>query len=90
MDSVTKQVIQFSINQFASGKATAPSPPTQMASVLSVQSSNQKGNQKLGRNKKKGKNNRKHGNKNENANFNDKNERNARGDKQSKNKVKFP
>ena len=42
------------------------------------------------RNKKKGKNNCKGGNKNENDNFNDKNALNARGDKQSKCKVKFP
>ena len=58
--------------------------------VLCVQSSDQKGNQQLGRNNNKGKNNRKGGNKNENANFSDKNDRNAGGDKQSKHKVKFP
>ena len=50
-----------------------------MASVLSVQSSDQKGNQQPGQNKKKGKNNCKGGNKNENANNNDKNGRNAGG-----------
>ena len=51
-----------------------------MANVLSVQSSDQKGNQQPGRNRKKGKNNnRKGGNKNENANNNDKNGRNAGG-----------
>ena len=61
-----------------------------MVSVLSVQSSDQKGNQQPGRNKKKGKNNHKGGNKNENANFNDKNAHNDWGDKQSKHKVKFP
>ena len=54
-----------------------------------MQSSDQKGNQQLGRNKKKGKNNCKGGNKNENANFSDKNTRNAGGDKQFKRKVKF-
>ena len=45
MDSIAKQVSQLSINQYASGQATALSQPTQMASVLSVQSSDQKGNQ---------------------------------------------
>ena len=45
VDSVAKQVIQLSINQSALGQATTSSQPTQMASVLSVQSSNQKGNQ---------------------------------------------
>ena len=88
MDSVAKQVSQLSINQSASGQATTSSQPAQMASVLSVQSSDQKGNQQPGRNKNKGKNNRKGGNRNENAN--DKNPRNARGDNQSKRKVKFP
>ena len=63
--------------------------PTQMVSVLSMQSSNQKGNQQPGRNKKKGKNNCKGGNRNENAN-NDKNAHNAGGDKLVKHKVKFP
>ena len=58
--------------------------------MLSVQSSDQKGNQQPERNKKKGKNNRKGGNRNENANSNDKNTLNARGDKQPKHKVKFP
>ena len=58
--------------------------------VISVQSSDPKGNQQPGRNKKKGKNNRKGGNRNENVNSNDKNARNAGGDKQSKHKVKFP
>ena len=43
-DSIVKQVIQLSINQFALGQATASSQPTQMASVLSMQSSEQKGN----------------------------------------------
>ena len=57
----------------------ASSQPTQMESVLSMQSSEQKGNQQPRRNKKKGKNNRKGGNKNENANFNDKNARNVGG-----------
>ena len=61
-----------------------------MASVLSMQSSDQKGNQQPIRNKKKGKRNHKGGNKNENANFNDKNDRNAGGNKQAKCKVKFP
>ena len=78
-DSVVKQVIQLSINQFASGQATNSSQPTQSTNVLSVQTSNSKGNQQPGRNKKKGKNNRKGGNKNENANYNDKNARNAGG-----------
>ena len=68
----------------------ALSQPTQSVSVLSVQSSDQKGNQQPRRNKKKGKNNRKGGNKNENANFNDKNECNNWGDRQSKRKVEFP
>ena len=89
MDSIAKQVSQLSINQSASGQATASSQPTQMVSVLSVQSSNQKGNQQPGRNKKKGKNNRKGGNRNENAN-NENNSCNAGGDKQAKRKVKFP
>ena len=61
-----------------------------MASVLSIQSLDQKGNQQPRRNKKKGKNNHKGGNRNENVNYNDKNARNARGDKQYKRKVKFP
>ena len=68
----------------------ASSQPTQTMSVLSVQSSDQKGNQQPEKNKKKGKNNRKGGNRNENDNYNDKNAWNAGGDKQSKRKVKFP
>ena len=71
---VVKQVSQLSINQ-----STTSSQPTQSASVLSVQSLDQKGNQQPGRNKKKGKNNRMGGNKNKNANFNDMNARNAGG-----------
>ena len=59
VDSIVKQVIQLSINQSASGQATTSSQPTQSVSVLSVQASDQKGNQQPGRNKKKGKNNRK-------------------------------
>ena len=74
-----KQVSQFSINQSESGQATASSQPTQSTSVLSVQSSDQKGNQQPGRNKKKGKNNCKGGNKKENSNYNDNNARNAGG-----------
>ena len=72
-DSVMKQVSQLSINQFGSGQDMTLSQPTQSMSVLSLQSSNLKGNQHPGRNKKKGKNNRKGGNKNENANNNDNN-----------------
>ena len=71
------------------GQATDSSQPTQSTNVLSVQTSNSKGNQQPGRNKKKGKNICKVGNKNENANNNDKNT-NAGGDKQSKRKLKFP
>ena len=78
MDLVAKQVIQLSINQSASSQAMTLSQPAQMASVLLVQSSVQKGNQQPGRNKKKGKNNRKGGNRNENAN-NDKNAHNDGG-----------
>ena len=78
-DSVEKQVNQLSINQSASGQATASPQPTQMVSVLSVQSLDQKGNQQPERNKKKGKNNHKGGNRNENANNNDKNAHNAGG-----------
>ena len=78
-DSVMKQVSQLSLNQFASGQARASSQPTQSASVLSVQTSNPKGNQQLGRNKRNGKDNRKGGNKNENGNNNDKNMNNAGG-----------
>ena len=89
-ESVTKQVSQLSINQSMSGQATASSQPTQMVSVISIQSSDQKGNQQPGRNRKKGKNNRKGGNKNKNANFNDKNDCNDGGDTQSKRKVMFP
>ena len=73
MDSVAKQVGWLLINQSASGQATTLSQPTQTASVLSVQSSDQKGNQQPRQNRKKGKNNRKGGNKNENANSNEKN-----------------
>ena len=80
-DLVTKQVSQLLINQSTSGQAMASSQPTQLASVLSVQTSNLKGNQQPGRNKKKGKNNHKGGNKNKNANNNDKNSCNSRGDK---------
>ena len=58
-------------------------------SVLSVQSSDQKGNQHPERNKNKRKNNRKGGNRNENVN-NGKNTHDSRGDKQDKCKVKFP
>ena len=79
VNSVVKQVSQLSINQSASRQATTSSQPTQMVSVLSMQSSDQKGNQQPRRNKKKGKKNRKGGNKNENANFNDKNDCNAGG-----------
>ena len=68
----------------------ASSQPAQMTSVLSMQSSDQKGNQQLRWNRKKGKNNRRGGNNNENANNNDKNGRNAGEDKQVKRKVKFP
>ena len=39
VDSIVKQVIQLSINQTYLGQAMALSQPTQMASVLSVQSS---------------------------------------------------
>ena len=39
-DSVVKQVSQLSINQSTSGQATNLSQPTQMVSVLSVQSLN--------------------------------------------------
>ena len=70
---------QLSINQSSLGQSTASSQPTQMTNVISVQSSDQKGNQQPGRNKKKGKNNRKGGNRNENANSNDKNSRNVGG-----------
>ena len=42
-DSVAKQVGQLSINQSASGQATALSQPAQTVNVLSVQSSDQKG-----------------------------------------------
>ena len=80
-DSVTKQVSQLLINQFVSEQDTTSSQPTQLASVLSLQSSNPKGNQQPGRNKKKGKINRKRGNKNENDNNNDKNSNNVGGDK---------
>ena len=79
VDSVVKQVSQLSINQSASGQATTLSQPTQMVSVLSVQLSDQKGNQQPRWNKKKGKNNRKGGNRNENANNNEKNACNTRG-----------
>ena len=81
MDSVTKQVIQLSINQSASRQVTVSSQPTQMVNVLSMQSSDQKGNQQPRRNKKKGKNNCKGGNKNGNSNYNDKNACNDGGDK---------
>ena len=80
----------MSINQSASRQATASSQPTQMVSVLLLQSSNQKGNQQPRRNKKKGKNNCKGGHRNENDNNNGKNARDAGGDKQVKRKVKFP
>ena len=66
------------------------SQPAQMVSVLSVQSSDQKGNQQPGQNKKNGKNNRKGGNRNENANTNDKNACDTGGGKKPKRKVKFP
>ena len=79
VDSVAKQVSQLLINQSASGKFMASSQPTQMASVISVQLSDQKGNQQPGRNKKKGKNNCNCENRNENANTNDKNTQSAGG-----------
>ena len=82
IDSVAKQVSQLSLNQSISGQAMASYQPAQMVNVLSVQSSNQKGNQQPRRNRKKHKNNnQKGGNNNENANNNDKNGRNAGGDK---------
>ena len=62
-DSVAKQVSQLSINQSALGQATTSSQPAPTTNVLSVQSSDQKGNQQPGWNRKKGKNNRKGGNK---------------------------
>ena len=43
-DSVVKQVSQLFINQSTSGQATTLSQPTQMVSVLYMQSSDQKGN----------------------------------------------
>ena len=64
-DLVVKQVSHFSINQYASEQAMASSQPTQLVSVLSVQSSDPKGNQQPGRNTKKAKNRSKGGNKNE-------------------------
>ena len=67
----------------------ASSRPTQSMNVLSVQSSNPKGNQHPRKNKRKGKNNCKGGNKNYNDN-NDKNTNNAGGDKKPNRKVKFP
>ena len=54
---VTNQMNNLSVNQPASRQAMASSLPTQMAEVLLVQSSNQKGNQQPGGNKKKGRNN---------------------------------
>ena len=44
-DSVAKQASKLSINQSASGQATTSSKPAQTMKVLSVQSSDQKGNQ---------------------------------------------
>ena len=44
-DSIVKQVSQLSINQSSSGQATASSKPTQSENVLSMQTSNPKGNQ---------------------------------------------
>ena len=43
-DSVTKQVSQLSLNQPTSGQAMASSHPTQSTSVISMQTSNLKGN----------------------------------------------
>ena len=86
-----KKVSQLSTNQSASGQATTMSHPTQTTNVLSVQSSNPKGNQQPGRNKKKGKNSKKGGNKNVNdTNDKNNNNNNVGGDKKSKQKVKFP
>ena len=82
--------VNYLSTKSALGQAMDSSQPTQMVSVLSVQSSDQKGNQQPGRNKKKGKKNHKGGNRNENANSNDKNYWNDGGDKQLKRKVKFP
>ena len=90
VDLVAKQVSQLSINQSTLWQTTTSSQPTQTTSVLSMQSSDQKGNQQPKRNRKKGKNNWKGGNKNENSNNNDNNGQNSRGDKQAKCKVKFP
>ena len=53
VDSITKQVSQLSINQSTLGQAMTSSQPTQSASVISVQSSNPKGNQQPGRKRKK-------------------------------------
>ena len=44
VNSVMNQVSQLSLNQSASGQATTSSHPTQLVDVLSVQSSNPKGN----------------------------------------------
>ena len=43
-DSVVKQVSQLSINQSTSGQATVSAQPTQLVSVLFIQSVNPKGN----------------------------------------------
>ena len=75
---VTNQMNNLYVNQPVLGQAMTSSHPTQIAKVLLVQSSNQKGNQQPGQNKKKGKNNRKGGNKNDNDN-NDKNNNNVGG-----------
>ena len=56
MDYIVKKVSQLYINQYTLGQAMALSQPTQTASVLVVQSSDQKGNQQPRRNNKKGKN----------------------------------
>ena len=61
VDSVAKQASKLLINQSASGQASASSQPTQMVNVLSVQLSDQKGNQHPGQNRRKGKNNNRKG-----------------------------
>ena len=68
-----KKVSQLLLNQPVLGQAKNLSHPTQSVNVLSVQTSNPKGNQQPGRNEKKGKNNRKGGNKN----ANDRNDKNT-------------
>ena len=76
---VTNKMKNLSINQSIATQYTSSSTTTQSIDVLSMQSSNQKGNQRHRRNRKKGRNNKRGGNRKENQNH-EKNDDNGGGE----------